>query len=138
MTTKHDVIRLHAEHPEWNSEKIAKALGCKSEYVRSTFKRNGLIGPWRRRVSVAAKSAMFIRGNPMDAVAIDSLIDAVAAEEPSARLQLVDLQRHQCKFPLGDPRQSDFGFCAKPQVDGYPYCRKHCELSYHGFRAVPA
>ena len=43
MTTKHDAIRVHREHPDWHSEQIARELGCVGGYVRETAKRNGLI-----------------------------------------------------------------------------------------------
>lgn len=42
MATKHQVIALHKEHPDWNSEEIASELDCDGGYVRATFKRNGL------------------------------------------------------------------------------------------------
>lgn len=42
MTTKHEVIALHKEHPDWTSGQIAWRLGCMAEYVSVTFRRNGL------------------------------------------------------------------------------------------------
>lgn len=45
MTTKHDVIRLHRRDPALTSVEIAELLGCSPEYVRATFKRNGLVLP---------------------------------------------------------------------------------------------
>jgi len=42
MVTKHDVIRVHQEHPEWCSTEIGRELGCDSAYVRATAQRNGL------------------------------------------------------------------------------------------------
>ncbi len=42
MTTKHEVISLHKQHPEWPSVQIARELDCCDSYVRATFKRNGL------------------------------------------------------------------------------------------------
>jgi hypothetical protein len=49
---------------------------------------------------------------------------------------LLELQSGQCKFPLGDPRDPDFGCCGQPAVkkpkvretdpQGYfPYCPHH-------------
>lgn len=42
MTTKHDVIRVFKEHPEWTSIEIADELGCCDTYVRATLHRNNL------------------------------------------------------------------------------------------------
>lgn len=39
MATKHQVIQLHREHPDWGSTEIAARLGCMPEYVRSTARR---------------------------------------------------------------------------------------------------
>lgn len=55
------------------------------------------------------------------------------------RLKLIDnpiavtfaeLQVGHCKFPLGDPRQSDFRFCGASRLDGKPYCQKHAEMAF--------
>lgn len=40
MANKHDVYRLHREHPTWSVRRIAKSLGCLTAYVRSTAYRN--------------------------------------------------------------------------------------------------
>lgn len=42
MPTKHDVIAIHRQHPDWSSGQIAAALDCDSAYVRATFYRNNL------------------------------------------------------------------------------------------------
>lgn len=39
---KDEVIRLHFENPEATTDEIAAALGVGPEYVRCTFRRNGL------------------------------------------------------------------------------------------------
>ncbi|MBD9540130.1 hypothetical protein IB276_11765 [Ensifer sp. ENS04] len=42
MTTKHDVIELFLEHPDWTSGMYARRLGCTSAYVRATLRRSGI------------------------------------------------------------------------------------------------
>lgn len=42
MTTKHEVLALHREHPDWTGPQIAEKLDCTPEYVTATFRRNGL------------------------------------------------------------------------------------------------
>ncbi|MCZ3377442.1 hypothetical protein [Rhizobium sp. AG207R] len=39
---KDEVIRLHFENPDATTDEIAAALGAGPEYVRCTFRRNGL------------------------------------------------------------------------------------------------
>jgi hypothetical protein len=39
MATKHDVIRLNAEHPDWTSRQIADEINACDEYVRATAYR---------------------------------------------------------------------------------------------------
>lgn len=45
------------------------------------------------------------------------------------RKQLVELENHHCRFPVGDPCERDtFFFCGHPSADligGSPYCRGH-------------
>lgn len=35
-----------------------------------------------------------------------------------------------CLWPLGDPGDSDFGFCGADTVPGRPYCATHCRVAY--------
>jgi len=43
--------------------------------------------------------------------------------------QLENLDKNECKWPLGDPKKPGFGFCAKPVVrERKPYCLEHTEL----------
>ena len=37
------------------------------------------------------------------------------------------LERHHCRWPLGDPRQADFRFCREP-TQGAVYCEHHRAL----------
>lgn len=41
------------------------------------------------------------------------------------RKQLLDLDAGDCRFPVGDPRQAGFGFCALPATPGASYCASH-------------
>lgn len=46
--------------------------------------------------------------------------------EDVARKALLDLDRGDCRWPVGDPREGAFGFCALPTAAGRPYCETHC------------
>lgn len=42
-----------------------------------------------------------------------------------ARKALIDLEKGDCKWPIGDPRDSAFGFCALPAAPDHHYCEHH-------------
>jgi GcrA cell cycle regulator len=37
---------------------------------------------------------------------------------------------HMCKWPIGDPGDSDFRFCGRNAKPGLPYCEGHAQLAY--------
>lgn len=36
----------------------------------------------------------------------------------------------RCKWPIGDPKTTDFDFCAHVALPGKPYCASHCAQAY--------
>lgn len=50
------------------------------------------------------------------------------ARRPHLR-SFIDLEDHHCKWPIGDTRDPDFGFCAAARVEGQPYCQHHIHRS---------
>ena len=47
-----------------------------------------------------------------------------------ARKPLADLEDQDCRWPVGDPKAKDFGFCAAERVPGMAYCAAHCARAY--------
>jgi GcrA cell cycle regulator len=47
--------------------------------------------------------------------------------EDVARVSLLDLEPHHCRWPAGDPVQ---GFCGCQKVPGLPYCEGHAKRAY--------
>ena len=43
---------------------------------------------------------------------------------------LEQLEKHHCKWPIGDPQSPDFVFCGRHKLEGHPYCAGHCRLAY--------
>jgi GcrA cell cycle regulator len=43
---------------------------------------------------------------------------------------LLDLESHDCRWPIGEPRQPDFHFCGARQAPGRPYCALHWEMAF--------
>lgn len=60
-------------------------------------------------------------------------------ESPSdyAKLYTLDqLEKGMCKWPVGDPKTPDFGFCGKDRVPGQPYCMGHCQRAFRAPETV--
>lgn len=45
-------------------------------------------------------------------------------------LSLAELKPCQCRWPSGDPKDDDFGFCGGQIVPGLPYCAEHAKIAY--------
>jgi len=60
------------------------------------------------------------------------------AEEPAVdsgsvkkdKVKLIELDSHTCRWPIGDPRDDDFGFCGKKVRAGQTYCDEHSAVAY--------
>lgn len=56
-------------------------------------------------------------------------------EIPSAlQVDLLDLQDHMCRWPIGDPRESGFHFCGRQKLGGVAYCTPHAGVAFQGWR----
>lgn len=52
--------------------------------------------------------------------------------ESNTAVTLQELEPHHCRWPLGDPRQSDFRFCGCSRVNSKahtPYCAEHTVMA---------
>lgn len=54
--------------------------------------------------------------------------------------EVIDLEKHHCRWPIGEVGHSDFGFCGQTRFMGLPYCQAHCAISYQApvIRSEPA
>lgn len=43
---------------------------------------------------------------------------------------VVELNAVTCRWPIGDPKDSDFHFCGKKAAPGKPYCAEHAQIAY--------
>ncbi len=43
---------------------------------------------------------------------------------------LMDLKPRMCRWPCGDPKHDDFGFCGENSMPGLPYCEEHAKIAY--------
>ena len=72
-------------------------------------------------------------GPPTEADAAE--ID-VPARKPAKRklITTIALTVDTCRWPFGDPTESDFHYCGKPPLIGQPYCEMHDAQSYQAAR----
>lgn len=50
--------------------------------------------------------------------------------KPVVGATILSLTERMCKWPVGDPRSSDFHFCGSAAQPGTPYCAEHARLAY--------
>jgi GcrA cell cycle regulator len=64
----------------------------------------------------------------------DSEPYAPSAEElvipPNERRSIQTLTEASCRWPIGDPQQSEFHFCGRKKVLGLPYCEFHARRAF--------
>jgi GcrA cell cycle regulator len=53
-------------------------------------------------------------------------------KRPARLFKLANMEDHQCRFPYGDPRSADFGFCGCKKMTGSSYCPGHHGKVYAG------
>jgi GcrA cell cycle regulator len=44
--------------------------------------------------------------------------------------KLLDLEKHDCRWPIGEPRHPDFHFCGARQLQNRPYCELHWRMAF--------
>lgn len=47
---------------------------------------------------------------------------------PDKLVSLAELEPNQCRYPFGDPKTAEFGFCGCPVAPGSSYCPGHLRL----------
>lgn len=84
-------------------------------------------GPERRR----EMALLMPKGKPKSKLA-ELLAEPLPPPDVSdvARVSLADLERHHCRFPVGDPKLADFGFCGCRPFPGSVYCEAHARRAY--------
>jgi len=43
---------------------------------------------------------------------------------------LIDIDAHQCRWPIGDPASTNFLFCGNNAIAGFAYCVGHARMAY--------
>ncbi|RAK52621.1 GcrA family cell cycle regulator [Phenylobacterium deserti] len=108
----------------------ARAAGAVAPTRRSHRPRT----PSKSRPVAAAGSSA--RARPVKAAGVRSKAAELEVELPPLAWDLAALTPRQCRWPIGDPRAPDFGFCGRPCVGG-PYCASHAARAFRGRGKAP-
>jgi len=100
----------------------SKSRRAMENRVRSRLARKPAVRPVSKQK--AALYAIFVDGTPLPEHAGDLLIP------PAERKTLQQLTAVSCRWPIGDPREADFGFCPKEKISGLPYCEHHSRRAF--------
>lgn len=107
---------------------IAKELGGVT--------RNAVIGKAHRlklsnRVSPIQqnKKPTTIKPAP-SAKAPQRAIAKAPSQDNRKTVPLTELKAGQCRWPIGDPQEENFGFCGCEAIAGLPYCVEHAKIAY--------
>lgn len=70
----------------------------------------------------------FQRRTPGKGPLAEELMSTVWA--PASTIGLDELGEKSCRWPVGDPKSPDFGFCGCEKVRDMPYCATHARVAY--------
>lgn len=57
-------------------------------------------------------------------------LPSVPRRQTSSGVSVLALKEGMCKWPMGDPGDSDFAFCGCVSKAGTPYCTDHAAIAY--------
>ena len=105
-------------------------------------KLHRLGGPSRPQPVVQARPTRKPAAEPTTAAPVEPPVEEAvfetlpASAEERGLATTTTLQAYMCKWPIGDPAQTDFTFCGRTADGGRPYCSKHAHTAYRpGFSA---
>jgi GcrA cell cycle regulator len=60
---------------------------------------------------------------------LDEILSAVVVISTHP-CSLIDIDAHQCRWPIGDPASTNFLFCGNDALAGFTYCLGHARMAY--------
>lgn len=138
----------YCAHSRWSQEHSDTAksmyLGGKSygDIGLAVGKTRGQVAGRLNRMNVLKTRKAKAAPVELSTAALPNRLIKVAVNPPKAkriRLRVIEsktavtfaeLENHMCRWPLGDPKQSDFRFCGCNRLsDRTPYCSEHSTLA---------
>lgn len=65
-----------------------------------------------------------------EVVVVEDVVEEKTKKMEKGKIKLIELDSHTCRWPVGDPRDEDFGFCGKKVRVGQTYCDEHSAIAY--------
>lgn len=59
------------------------------------------------------------------------LLDPEDGVDVTHLVGIMQLGRHSCRWPYGDPKEAGFGFCGRAVIEGSSYCAEHDHRAHH-------
>ena len=114
----------------WSAREIAVKIGGVS--------RSAVIGKVRRMnlpLRNQKKPVRVVGSKPVKAKRPRVFVSASPSPAPGAEpsgIALLGLGANQCRWPIGDPKSSEFGYCGCRTRRGQSYCEEHRERARWG------
>ncbi|WP_038035554.1 GcrA family cell cycle regulator [Thermopetrobacter sp. TC1] len=104
-------------------------------------------GTQRQKAAARAATAPAARSNVVPKEEIEEMLQAATntltanAQETTVTeitrgriSDIMELNRHTCRWPFGDPGEEDFTYCGARVSEGLPYCEHHASIAYQDRR----
>jgi len=105
-----------------DTKKTTKATAApkKTAAAKKTVEKKKASGP--KKVASAAQQKIIA----------EAIKEAVAEvdRELAGGVALLELTEKLCRWPIGDPQESDFHFCGMASMPNLPYCEEHAAEAY--------
>jgi GcrA cell cycle regulator len=104
---------------DWTPERIATLIALWNEELTTSeigrrlgITKNAVIGKVHRLGLTQRRPTLKDEPELADVVRLDAL------------------GANMCSWPIGNPGDRNFHFCAEPSAPGKPYCATHCAVAY--------
>jgi GcrA cell cycle regulator len=122
----------------WTQSNIDSMLSLKDEHSTQEIAdiigttKNAVIGKLNRMKKMTEFSHLFIKKSKEEGITKDIKMKlkrkfTIKPATVIGEYSLSELAPKQCRFPHGDPKSPDFGFCGA-EKHGRTYCKKHHDL----------
>ena len=113
----------------YTASNIAAELGgITRNAVIGKAHRLGLSGRMKSKSKVSSVS--IVRKRKMPVNKNSKIIELTTSVEPMNPTSFADIRDGLCRWPLGEPEDSDFKFCGRKCAEGMIYCTEHHSLAY--------
>lgn len=68
-------------------------------------------------------------GKPPEIVQLAALANASSKPDGST-ISILELNERTCRWPVGDPRDGNFGYCGSAVYGAHPYCAEHVAIAF--------